>query len=182
METGIYKIVNIEDNKAYIGSAKNFLKRKYMHFHLLSKNKHHSTYFQNAYNKYGKNNFIFEIIEKCNIEILIEREQYFINLYKPEYNMTMVAGKATNLGKKFSENHKLLISKAHKGKTISVLAKEKMSKSKEKAVLQFDKKDNFIKEWESAKKAKKLYKYANITEVCKGNRKTACGFIWRYKN
>ena len=52
-------------------------------------------------------------------------------------------------------------------------------------VLQFDKENNFIAEYESAMAAGRAINNpegsAHITAVCKGNRKTAYGYIWKYK-
>ena len=83
MESGIYKITNLINNKVYVGSAKNFSEREHRHFSDLQKGKHHQIKLQRAYDKYGKDNFIFEIIEKIPYEkdIIIEREQYFIDHY-----------------------------------------------------------------------------------------------------
>ena len=42
--------------------------------------------------KYGYFNFNLEILEYCNKELLLEREQYYLDLYKPEYNICKIAG------------------------------------------------------------------------------------------
>jgi group I intron endonuclease len=91
--SGIYKIKNILDNKIYVGSAEDFLRRIYEHTYLLKKNKHHSTYLQNAWNKHGENSFIFGLIEVVeDLTQLIPREQHYIDTLKPEYNMCPTAG------------------------------------------------------------------------------------------
>lgn len=46
-----------------------------------------------------------------------------------------------------------------------------------KAVLQYDKQGNFIKEWECVADTN----LKHIYEVCNGQRKSAGGFIWAYK-
>jgi group I intron endonuclease len=61
----IYKITNIINNKCYIGQTKNFKKRKQGHIRELNKNKHGNSLLQRSWNKYGKENFIFEIIDYC---------------------------------------------------------------------------------------------------------------------
>lgn len=71
MKSGIYQIRNINNNKLYIGSAVNLIKRKNGHFSALFKNKHENNKLQNAYNKYGKETFIFEILEYCEVIDLI---------------------------------------------------------------------------------------------------------------
>ena len=42
--------------------------------------------------KYGFSNFKLEILEYCDLDNVIEREQYYINLLKPEYNILDTAG------------------------------------------------------------------------------------------
>jgi hypothetical protein len=79
-----------------------------------------------------------------------------------------------------------------KKKPLSQEAKEKLSKALTgreatwgKPVLQFDKQGNFIKEWPSAKAAKKGTGAKNVFEVASGYKnqlyKSSGGFIWKYK-
>lgn len=51
-----------------------------------------------------------------------------------------------------------------------------------KRVGQFDLKNNFIKEYPSASEASRLNSFSqgNISACCRGKRKTASGYIWRY--
>ena len=51
MISGIYVIRNLKNDKVYVGSAKNFNKRKHTHFLLLNKNQHWNVKLQRAYNK-----------------------------------------------------------------------------------------------------------------------------------
>jgi group I intron endonuclease len=130
--TAIYKIENKINNKIYIGSAIYFPRRIKEHIGLLKKNKHHSTYLQNSWNKHGENNFIFEVIEKISTpEQLIPREQYWIDTLKPEYNICPTAG--SKFGLKSSQETKDKISKNNAkywlGKNISESTKEKMRES-----------------------------------------------------
>lgn len=112
LESGIYKIINIVTNDFYIGSTKNLYKRKHQHFSKLNKNKHVNQHLQNSYNKYGKENFVFEIIEKCIIEDLIIKEQYYLDTFNPIFNKRKIA--ESNLGFKQSEEAKSKISEANK--------------------------------------------------------------------
>jgi group I intron endonuclease len=80
---GVYKITNITNGKIYVGSSKDISRRWNEHIRTLEANAHINPHLQNAWNKYGKNNFTFEVIEQCDGKNQYEREQYYIDLYKP---------------------------------------------------------------------------------------------------
>ena len=63
--SGVYKITNLINNKFYVGSSINLKQRKHAHFYSLKLGKHKSPYLQNAFNKYGIENFVFEVIKYC---------------------------------------------------------------------------------------------------------------------
>lgn len=108
MNSGIYKILNKENSKSYIGSACNLSRRKYEHWNLLTQDKHYNKYLQRAYNK-SSENFEFIILVRCPKEYLIKMEQWFLDNEKPEYNSAPTA--FSLLGFKFSEESKALKSK-----------------------------------------------------------------------
>lgn len=58
------------------------------------------------------------------------------------------------------------------------------NKSHEKAILQFDLEDNFIKEWKSAMQIERTLKIGHyrIGAYAKGKLKTCGKFIWKYKD
>jgi len=136
MESGIYVIKNKVTNDVYIGSAKNFNKRWNGHKSKLRKKIHHSIILQNSWNKHKEKFFVFQIIEYVkDISKLIEREQYYLDLIKPKYNIckraySSLGRKPTEetrkklrenngrywKGKKLSEEHKRKLSLAKKGK------------------------------------------------------------------
>lgn len=60
---GIYQIRNTRTNKIYIGSTNNFKKRAYQHESRLNAGKHYNKYLLAAWNKWGSDNFIFEVVE-----------------------------------------------------------------------------------------------------------------------
>lgn len=84
----IYKIINLVDDKFYIGSATDLDGRIRTHLRELRNNIHLNTHLQNAYNKYGKNSFIFHIIEVCDVDRLLEIEQYYMDALNPDYNIS----------------------------------------------------------------------------------------------
>ena len=59
---------------------------------------------------------------------------------------------------------------------------ERMSEAKSKPVLQFDKEDNFIKEWSSTQECgRNGFHQGTVASCCRGERKTHKGYIWKYK-
>jgi group I intron endonuclease len=127
---GIYRIVNNINKKYYIGSTNDLNKRMNAHTCELSINKHHSIHLQRSYNKYGKENFIFEILEyveemenKIELKkILIEKEQYWIDFYNSsndKYGYNICKNAYSPLGHtkgSVSEETKRKISIANKGR------------------------------------------------------------------
>lgn len=138
--TGIYKIQSkYKPERIYIGSAKNIRLRFWHHKHHLINNKHHSPKLQNHWNKYGSLDLSFNIIEEfvfISKEHLLNREQYYIDLYKPWFNTCIIAG--SHLGTQRSEESKQKhrkpcleetkrkISESSKGKKMSDEARNKM--------------------------------------------------------
>lgn len=87
---GIYKITNKKTKKSYIGQS-NDIERRF---------KEHQTKGEKSripvdivIKKYGKDNFLYEIIEECNIEELNQKETYWI-----QYFDTVNNGYNCNLG------------------------------------------------------------------------------------
>lgn len=243
MVCGIYRIINKLPNKAgickcYVGSAVDLEYRKRQHFNFLKRDKHPNKHFQNAYNRDGNDNFLFEIIEEVEFNEdketlknnLLEREQYWMDVLKVcdrkyGYNICPTAGNvmgiiAWNKGVPMSEEQKIKLSNAHKGKKLSketidkrlktmegykhseeTIAKikssnkgkyhfkkfseserqeiyKKIANSLKKSVMNMDTNEVF----NSIKEAGEFYNIngCHIGCVCKGNRKTACGYRWKY--
>ena len=86
MKSGIYFIINTINNKKYVGSSCNIIKRFQHHKYYLTNNSHNNPILQRAWNKYGADNFVFLIIEKCDISVLLIREQFYIDLGS-DYNI-----------------------------------------------------------------------------------------------
>lgn len=112
---GIYRIFNVKTNKSYVGSTwKSFRSRWKQHLNKLNTNKHHSHEMQNAFNKYGSDSFVCEILEIIEDEnILLKKETYYINKYdsyKNGYNENPDPSRSPmyneNSRQKSSETHK----------------------------------------------------------------------------
>ena len=74
MSGGIYKIENSLDGKCYVGSAKNFERRKSEHFKQLHASTHGNKRLLNAVLKHGIENFDFIVIETLGEYV---KEEYF---------------------------------------------------------------------------------------------------------
>lgn len=106
--SGIYKIQSIcKPERYYIGSSVNINKRWGEHLRELKKNKHHSGKLQNHFNKYRQSDLRFFILSGCDPMDLIQQEQFYIDSYKPYFNIYSTAG--SPLGYKHSEEAKLKI-------------------------------------------------------------------------
>lgn len=93
--SGIYKIINKVNQHYYVGSS-SFIKRRWRdHKYELNKDKHDNSHLQRAWNKYGKNNFEFIIIEFVEESQLFIVEQTYLDIAKLEkdvsYNMNFIA-------------------------------------------------------------------------------------------
>ena len=127
-DSGIYQIRNTLNGHLYVGSAKDIYQRWCTHRGDLRRNVHHSSYLQNAWNKYGKDSFVFEVLELCPKEQLLWVEQDFLDDLCPEYNINPVAG--NRLGVMFTDEIRKKISLALTGIKRSEETKRKISLSK----------------------------------------------------
>ena len=197
-KSGIYMILNTYNNKCYIGSTKNFYTRKQKHFRLLVLNKHHSNHLQKAYNKYGKDKFTFIILEECEIEKLLEKEVFWINLKNsldsrygynvaiPKRNENLKLREDTilklkiNSYKQWYSDKRISLEEFLEGKRAKDLYIKKGIPNKEK-VLVFNK-NTGIKEYEfeSISKTASYFKTSQkrISEVCNGRKKSWVGYIF----
>ena len=135
--SGIYKIVNKVNGKYYVGSSRNLTRRWESHQYYLNKNIHCNTHLQAAWNKYGRKNFSFEIIQRIEPENLLTEEQYYLDKARIEpykyYNSTYIAGGGWNfppeIMKKIRKNHKYYsgVENPRYGTHLSKKTKQKIS-------------------------------------------------------
>lgn len=69
MARGIYKIINVVNNKFYVGSAVDFARRKRVHWSRLRRGNHSNKHLQSAWNKYGETSFVFVIVEEHGVDV-----------------------------------------------------------------------------------------------------------------
>jgi len=140
--SGIYEIVNTVNGKRYIGSSADIKDRWSTHKRLLRNNKHHSPHLQRAWIKQNECDFSFRILELCDVCDLVSREQKYIDLLSPEYNISPTAGsprghrhteeaikKISEAGKRlWSTNREKMLS-INKGRVCPQETRDKISKS-----------------------------------------------------
>lgn len=109
---GIYRLTNDLNNKSYVGSSV-YLNRRFTYYYCLScmekkVNGGSSIRIYRALLKYGYPNFSLDILEYCEPNVKNLREQYYIDLLKPEYNILKKVG--SNIRFKHLEETKLRMS------------------------------------------------------------------------
>lgn len=132
--SGVYKIICTVNGKIYIGSAINLRRRWNEHQRRLSLNIHDNQHLQRAYNKYGKSAFEFEIVELARTEILLVRENYWIESLgvcdeSIGFNIAKDAT-APMRGRKASAETCIKIGNIHRGKVVSEETRAKLSAAK----------------------------------------------------
>jgi group I intron endonuclease len=114
----IYKIESLcKPDRIYIGSAHQFSRRKIMHLYHLKVGDHHSPKLQRHYNKYGKGDLIFsvmEVFDPISKKCIVDKEQYYLDLFNPWFNICKFVTKSRK-GLKNSPQHRRNISMAKIG-------------------------------------------------------------------
>lgn len=146
MNSGIYTITNLFNNKMYVGMSKNIKNRLCHHKAELRGNYHINEFLQKSWNKYGAENFLFEVLEECEEQFLCSQEHYWCNMLnthdmKYGYNLLPTHPYCLNLsskfirekiskkltGRKLSEEHKLKIKYNSLGKKHTEKSKKLIS-------------------------------------------------------
>lgn len=202
----IYKITNKINNKIYIGKTLKTIEERWKeHCKDYKKDSEEKRPLYSAMKKYGIENFKIEEIEKCNINIVNEREKYWIEYYssfKNGYNATKGGdGKAYAdydlIYSLWKENKNMLEIQNILGYSIDTIRialennnvtererRERGIQSYSKSIAMLDKETeeilNVFSSQEEALRFLNKSSGGHIAQVCKGKRKTAYGFKWRY--
>ncbi len=167
MKSGIYCIINTQNNKIYVGQSSNLVRRRYSHFRQLRNGIHYNSHLQNSFNLYGQQSFEFVVLEKVESNLLLEREQHWLDLFSTTndvYNIKLNVGDTCygSQRKPLSEEIKLKISNSLKGRKLSntTIIKMKIAQSKEN--------NNFFGKTHSEATKLHLSNLRNETKQCVG--------------
>jgi group I intron endonuclease len=160
----VYYIINIVNNKQYIGCSSNFDKRKKEHLYKLHKQKHENIYLQRAWDKYGENNFTFEV----KFQFSTSKEMYNkeIELIYQENNLynTAKGGQGGDIFSTLSEEKQLEIRKIKSKQTKEFFKTGVIPKPKKfKEYLEGEALNKQLLKWSECKKGKKnsRFKYSD---------------------
>lgn len=98
-DCGVYRVTNKATGRVYIGSSATVARRIYLHKRDLRLGKHHSPLMQRAWDKYGEDAFVFDLVLVCGVSNLLIYEQTLIDFYQaanPRHGMNIapIAGRA----------------------------------------------------------------------------------------
>lgn len=135
-KSGIYVIRNLVNGKVYVGQAIDTYLRWHKHKSYLKYQKHPNFHLQASWNKYGEENFVFEIIEEIDNptkEIFCEREQYWCDFYDSSnrergYNKRIII--ESNLGIIFPKDVRKKMSESHIGELNHFFGKNHTNETK----------------------------------------------------
>lgn len=114
-QTGVYEIKNKINNKRYIGSTiMSFTKRLEHHRCLLRNGTHKNTHLQRAWNKYGEDNFEFNILEVVDKCCTLEIEQDYLDACEDCYNINPLASGTPNMSKETVEKRTKTFTKTNR--------------------------------------------------------------------
>lgn len=161
--SGVYKITHIKSGRLYIGSSNHIYKRWATHKSSLNNNRHENKYLQHAWNKYGEDQFEFEIIETTEPQNLYDRERYWIDITScldrsKGFNIYPDPAGLERLP--LSNEHKRKLSNALKGRHPSKthrinLSKALKGKKKPAHVMEALRQANLGKEWTDKQREKR---------------------------
>jgi len=187
----VYQITNISNNKIYIGSTIIPYNRLLMHYRSLNRGDHENIYLQRAWNKYGKDNFEFEILDKIvfkeqskdyRVEYTRTREQFYLNdKLKADNDLNYFKSNGYNMRPDAFSPEGCEISEKAKNR-LKKEFRDKESNSSKK-VFKFDLEGNLLETYNSATEANTLNKatYSKLRVACK-NTGFCKGFIWSYSS
>lgn len=203
----IYKIVNIVNSKIYIGKTYSSIQERWKeHCKDYTRKNQENRPLYRAMNKYGIEKFYIEIVEEVDtlVNNLEERERYWIeyfNSFKKGYNATLggdgrpyldydlIVDTYKELQNQKEVAQKLKISiesvrRALRNRNKNIISSSEIITNQfGTKVNQYDLNGIYIKTFPSLSAAAREVNtkgISHISDVCKGKRKTAYGYKWKF--
>ena len=189
---GVYMITCKVTNKSYIGSSVDISSRLSTHFGRDAKKYKHRDFYKDIL-KYGRDMFVWCVLEECDKSELINRELYYYNKYKPSYNVIPPCECSFNnqivrdLSIAGSVNNGYKLRKLYNDEKYRILFRD-LKRNTFKPVRAV--KDNFSLDFDSLSECarwinkttdyKGKNKVSKIKAVCDGERKSAFGYKFIY--
>lgn len=181
------------NGKKYIGMTSSPLKIRFGNGNHYS----NTSRFGMAIKEFGWENIKHEILEvELSLEEAYEKEKYYIKLYRTTekefgYNMAKGGKNGGIEGRVISKETREKIAKSNSGKKRTEKTREKLRAThlgqephNIRAVVKLDLQGNFLEEYDSIAEAVRKNKKVNSTNIwrcCTERRKTAGGYMWKYK-
>ena len=203
----IYKITNQINGKMYIGKTEDTIEKRFKtHCRDAKKQRCEKRPLYDAMNKYGIENFTVEEVEYVELnENLSEREEYWIKYYNTyhngynatkggdgkrllDYDLIIETYKEVQSVKKTAELCHCDPSSVSKILKVNNIEIKTSGEVLGVLIDQYDLQGNFIQTFSSPCEAARavahgeLGEATHIRDVCKGKRKTAYKYIWKYHN
>lgn len=198
----IYKITNLANNKIYVGQTRRESKERWAEHKKNFVSLQDTMAIHYAMQKYSKDDFVFEEIERCENNILDEREIYWIayyNSYEEGYNCTpggqnlpkVDYSKILTLwqeGKKLDEICQALSVERHTAakalKSFDITEIEIKTRSLGRPVEKYSLQGEFIERYDSISAAAREFNsnVGNIRLCCTRTHPSAYNFLWKYED
>ena len=78
-DSGIYVCRCVVNGMCYVGQSNDVKRRKYSHIASLRHGNHYNSVMQEVFDEFGEETFEWDVLEYCPVELLNERERYWIN-------------------------------------------------------------------------------------------------------
>lgn len=128
MTSGIYAIKQRYSGKAYYGSSVNMPMRKRQHLYKLRRGTHSNRHLQSAWDLYGEEAFVFEVVSEVAVEQLLAIEQDYLDANVGGYNVAKNAESAA-LGLKWSVVSRQRFSASRRGRSLTEAHKRALSQA-----------------------------------------------------
>lgn len=178
---GVYQIRCVKENKCYIGSSKDCQERVQKHFSELRLNRHTNKRLQEAFNKYGIENFIYSVVlYVANESDLLQKEtEYQVkigidNLYNDKVTGVYESDELKARYARTDQSYKQTLEYRMK------LAASRQSNKIARCDLQTGEILYVYENFVHLKEVNPQVKRSTLLSACNGNKKSAYGYKWKY--